>query len=122
MSSTKIHGGGLGDAPIEPRQQKKMNALAHALDDLLNGKKTGDERQWGFCLMVFEFTEGPGRCNYISNANRADVVTLLKEQLARFEGQAAFTCPRCGAVSYHPKDEEHGYCAKCHEFTGGKPQ
>ena len=25
--------------------------------------------------------------NYISNADRADVVTLLKEQLARFEGQ-----------------------------------
>jgi hypothetical protein len=31
----------------------------------------------------------PGRGNYISNAtNRAEVVTLLKEQLARFEGQA----------------------------------
>jgi hypothetical protein len=30
----------------------------------------------------------------------------------------SFTCPRCGAVSHHPKDEEHGYCAACHEFTG----
>jgi hypothetical protein len=29
-----------------------------------------------------------------------------------------FTCPRCGAVSYHPKDEQHGYCGACHDFTG----
>lgn len=29
-----------------------------------------------------------------------------------------FTCPRCGAVSHHPKDEEHGYCGRCHDFTG----
>jgi hypothetical protein len=32
-----------------------------------------------------------------------------------------FTCPRCGAVSHHPKDEEHGYCGRCHEFTGAAP-
>jgi hypothetical protein len=30
----------------------------------------------------------------------------------------SFTCPRCGAVSHHPKDEEHGYCGACHDFTG----
>jgi endogenous inhibitor of DNA gyrase (YacG/DUF329 family) len=30
----------------------------------------------------------------------------------------SFTCPRCGAVSHHPKDKEHGYCARCHDFTG----
>ena len=29
-----------------------------------------------------------------------------------------FTCPRCGAVSYHPKDIEHGYCGRCHDWTG----
>jgi hypothetical protein len=28
-----------------------------------------------------------------------------------------FTCPRCGAVSHHPKDEEHGYCGRCHQFV-----
>jgi hypothetical protein len=37
--------------------------------------------------MVFNFGDGPGRANYISNANRDDVVTLLKEQIKRFEGQ-----------------------------------
>jgi hypothetical protein len=30
----------------------------------------------------------------------------------------SFTCPRCGATSHHPKDEEHGYCGACHDFTG----
>jgi hypothetical protein len=29
-----------------------------------------------------------GRVNYISNGGRADVVTMLKEITARFEGQA----------------------------------
>lgn len=30
----------------------------------------------------------------------------------------SFTCPRCGAVSHHPKDEQQGYCGRCHDFTG----
>ena len=30
-----------------------------------------------------------------------------------------FVCPRCGAKSYHPMDKEHGYCARCHDFTRG---
>lgn len=29
-----------------------------------------------------------------------------------------FTCPQCEAVSHHPKDEQHGYCGRCHTFTG----
>lgn len=31
---------------------------------------------------------------------------------------ALFTCPVCGALSHNPKDKQHGYCARCHEFTG----
>jgi hypothetical protein len=27
-----------------------------------------------------------------------------------------FVCPRCGFVSHHPKDKEHGYCICCHVF------
>lgn len=30
----------------------------------------------------------------------------------------SFTCPRCEAVSYHPRDIEFGYCGACHEWTG----
>jgi hypothetical protein len=76
----------LGDAPIEAAYFEKMNALAAAIDEFFNGDLRGEQRHTGFCLMVFEFGE-PGRANYISNAQRTDVVTMLKEQLARFEGQ-----------------------------------
>jgi hypothetical protein len=31
---------------------------------------------------------------------------------------AAFTCPCCGATSRHPQDIAHGYCSRCHAFTG----
>jgi hypothetical protein len=79
---------GLGDAPIEDRYHRKMNALAHTLDEWFNGPAKGKDRKVGFCLLVFEFGSDKGRTNYISNADREDVVTLLKEQLARFEGNA----------------------------------
>jgi hypothetical protein len=75
----------LGDGPIDPRYIKKMKAMASALDDFLNEGQ--QERRIGFVVIMFEFGEGPGRANYISNAQRSDVVTLLKEQIARFEGQ-----------------------------------
>ena len=75
----------LGDGPVDPALHDLMNALAHGLDEFLNGKN-GDKRN-GFVLMVFPFAGHEGRCNYISNANRDDIVVLLKEQLARFQGQ-----------------------------------
>lgn len=79
----------LGDAPIEQEYKDKMNMLARDLDRVFNGDKRGQDRALGFVLMVFPFGESSsGRCNYISNgANRQDVVTLMKEMIARFEGQ-----------------------------------
>jgi hypothetical protein len=77
----------LGDAPIEEKYREKMNALAHMLDDFFNGKAMGDERQTGFVLLVFPFGAHEGRSNYISNAAREDIVVLMKEQIAQFEGQ-----------------------------------
>lgn len=80
----------LGDKPIEPEYHKTMNALARALDEIFNGELRGKDRKTGYVLMVFpfeEFSKGDSRCNYISNADRADVVTLMKEMVARFEGQ-----------------------------------
>ena len=78
----------LGDAPIEAEYVEKMNALAHAINELFNGDAKGDARKTGFVLMVFPFGDHSGRCNYISNgADRTDVVTLMKEMIARFEGQ-----------------------------------
>jgi hypothetical protein len=83
------HPGGLGDAPIEDKHRAAMVALAKGIDDILNGEGTPkQERKVGFCLLVFDFGEGPGRANYISNAKREDIVVLLKEQLTRWEGMA----------------------------------
>jgi len=78
----------LGDAPIEETYRDTMNAVAGALDEAFNGVAKGKERKVGFILMVFPFGADDGRVNYISNgASRADIVTMLKEQIARFEGQ-----------------------------------
>lgn len=81
----------LGDAPIQQRYRETMNAIAGALDDVLNEGKAGAERETGFVLLVYPFGNlagGDARCNYISNgADRKDVVTLMKEMIARFEGQ-----------------------------------
>ena len=73
----------LGDAPIEEEYRNKMNFLAQQLDEFFNGAAKGDQRSTGFCLMVFKFGD-EGRANYISNADRKDLVALLKEQLKRF--------------------------------------
>jgi hypothetical protein len=77
----------VGDAPIEPRLQELMNALARGLDEALNGAGPRKTHKNGFVLLVFPFEGHEGRCNYISNANRQDIVTLMKEQIKRFEGQ-----------------------------------
>jgi hypothetical protein len=84
----------LGDAPIQAELHAKMNAIAKVLDETFNGKRKGEAREWGFVLIAFPFVEaelakggGSGRANYISNAKREDVVTMLKEQIKRFEGQ-----------------------------------
>jgi hypothetical protein len=81
----------LGDAPIQPEFYVKMNDLAKVLDKFLNGEAKGKDRKNGFVLMVYAFgnlASGDARCNYISNgADRRDVVTLMKEMIARFESQ-----------------------------------
>ena len=84
--TAKPHRGGLGDAPIEPEYSDMMHAMGRAIDETFNGDARGEDKKVGFVLMLFEFND-KGRCNYISNAHRADVVTLLKEQIKRFEGQ-----------------------------------
>ena len=79
----------LGDAPIQPEYRNSMAAIAAMLDEFFNGDARGKDRKTGFVLMVFPFGEhDTGRCNYISNgADRKDIVVLMKEMIARFEGQ-----------------------------------
>jgi hypothetical protein len=78
----------LGDAPIQPEYIRLMNTIAGVLDEAFNGEAKGEDRKTGFVLLVFPFGDQEGgRTNYISNASRKDVVTMLKEQVKRFEGQ-----------------------------------
>ena len=81
----------LGDAPLEEKYRETMNAVARGLDEIFNGEARGSARTTGFVLLVFPFSDGVAdneRCNFISNgADRRDVVALMKEMIARFEGQ-----------------------------------
>ena len=79
----------LGDAPVEEEYRRSLTAIAHGLDEILNpDKETTGERKTGFVVMLFPYGDHSGRCNYISNgADRRDVVILMKEMIARFEGQ-----------------------------------
>lgn len=78
----------IGDAPIEHQYRDLMNGLAEGIDEILNGERRGKERKTGFVLLVFNFGDGPGRrANYISNAERDDVLDLLRQQIKRFEAQ-----------------------------------
>jgi hypothetical protein len=68
--------------------RKRMHFLAPLVDRFLNGEDAGSSKaRIGFVLMVSAFSKQPEFCNYISNGRREDVIMLLKEQLARFEGQ-----------------------------------
>ena len=78
----------IGDAPIEANHHRLINTIGGVLDEVFNGDLKGEDRDVGWVLMVFPLERFDGRCNYISNARRADIVKLLREQLARFEGQA----------------------------------
>lgn len=66
-----------------PVTREMMTDLAVALDKIFNGEAQGHDRKIGFVVLVAEFgkIEG-GRCNYISNGERTDMVSL-----ARFEGR-----------------------------------
>lgn len=71
---------------IDPEYREQMQKLAKLVDTYWNGPKQGHQREVGFILLVFPFGQGD-RINYISNAERRDVVVALKELVARFEGQ-----------------------------------
>jgi hypothetical protein len=79
----------LGDAPVEEEYHQKMVATMGAVDQLFNGPPGPDrEKKTGIVIMVFPYGDKTGRCNYMSNgADRADIVTLMREMIARFEGQ-----------------------------------
>lgn len=72
--------------PIEEKFRALMNETARALDRLFNGEKKGADREVAFVLLTWNFGEG-GRANYISNGERPEMITAMKELVARFEGR-----------------------------------
>ena len=58
-----------------------MNSIARALDELLEDE---GGKKMGFMLMVFEFGK-PGVANYVSNADREDMIKALREKADALE-------------------------------------
>lgn len=67
--------------PIEDAHRERMNKLGAHLTGMFPGM--------GFCLLVFPFGDNDGRMNYISNAERDDMVTALEEFIAKHKLNAA---------------------------------
>jgi len=77
-------------SPIQEEQREFMNALAQGIDRILNQNTVGLKREWCFVLLSAKFGEiDNGRVNYISNGERADIVTMMKELIGRFEGRVS---------------------------------
>ncbi len=74
----------LGSGPLEPAMHDLMQGIATGLDSILNDE--GKPKTVGWLLMTFRMGDESGRCNYVANVNRQDVIALLREQLAYFEG------------------------------------
>jgi len=74
--------------PVEPEFKHKMIALSKVINEICNGEKKGDDREIGFCLLMFKFGEGcdSGRMNYISNSNREDMIKAMEEFIGRVKG------------------------------------
>lgn len=77
-----------GDQDVEAAYREALIAAVDTLDTFFNGEARGPAKKVGFIVMAFPFNEGHGRCSYMSNGiDRDDVVALMKEQVARFEGR-----------------------------------
>jgi hypothetical protein len=63
--------------PIEQKYRDHMNKVMAALTQLFPGT--------GVALLVFEFGDAK-RINWISNADRTDMIAAMKEFIARNEG------------------------------------
>jgi hypothetical protein len=80
--------------PIQEKYRAEMKALAVSLDEILNGEGGAKARERGervgFFLAIYDMEhEGPapGRFNYISNTEKADVRAMLREIEARLSAR-----------------------------------
>lgn len=84
---------GANQGPIQQDLNPLMNAIAHTLDDVFNGKDCppGEKKVWFFLAAgaMAQGTDEPetNRFNYISNADKLDVRATLHDVLARLEAR-----------------------------------
>ena len=75
------------EQPVEPTLRQLMNDIAQALTQALNNATQGSPERYGFALFMFGLSGNEAcRMNYIANVNRQDMLTALKEFIARNEG------------------------------------
>ena len=75
---------------IEPKYHEVMQIMGRLIDELLNGENCPKgQKKNGFALLVFPFGQpnNEHRCNYMSNADREDMLATMKEFIARAEGR-----------------------------------
>jgi hypothetical protein len=65
-------------------------ALGQILDQSLN--RPGEPRL-GFAVVLFEFSDGPRMSSYISNAERADMISALRETADRLDRNTDYPTP-----------------------------
>lgn len=65
-----------------PEIERELRTLATGIDEHLPDG-------WGFALLLFDFNTSEGAMFYISNADRADMITALREFLAMQEREAS---------------------------------
>ena len=76
----------MADAPIQTKYREMLNDLAAGIDGVLN--QGAKPKKIGFALFMFEFGNiEANRVNYISNAERPDMLVAVREWLARAEGR-----------------------------------
>lgn len=77
----------MGDAPINLSALTKMEELNRKFTILLDTelKRQGLKGKVGFALMMFSFGDG-SEMTWASNAERGDMVTCMKEFIAKNEG------------------------------------
>jgi hypothetical protein len=97
----------------------RMLAERAALDRSFFPTKTGavwDAIVLGLSHLPADWARAPLRASAIAaHALGHNAICRLE---AEVRGEPFFDCPVCHAVSYHPKDILHGYCGRCHDFTG----
>ena len=74
------------EGAIDDRYLGAMNRVTETLDRHFNA--FCGEKRVGFVLLIAEFDQiNAGRVHYISNANRSDMIAMMKEFIARAEGR-----------------------------------